>query len=336
MKLKNIAATALSLALSARRVRRQLRTYDLRGRVVAVTGGSRGLGLQLARELMRRGARVAICGRQTSSLDAARADLELLGEVLAVQCDVRVAEQASNFMRAVVDRFGALDVVINNAGTITVGPLDTMTIEDYREAMETHLWGPLNIVTAALPELRRARGRIVNIASIGGLVSVPHLLPYSVSKFALVGLSEGLGAELQQSGVRVITVCPGLMRTGSPKNAWFKGNRTGEHTWFHLADTLPLSSISAGKAARQTVDALVNGRRFVVLSAPARLAARFHGNFPGLTVSLLSLVARTLPKAKDGDTGRALGSQSESAITRSPLTTLGRKAEVDLNQSPSG
>ncbi len=192
MKLKNIAATALSLALSARRVRRQLRTYDLRGRVVAVTGGSRGLGLQLARELMRRGARVAICGRQTSSLDAARADLELLGEVLAVQCDVRVAEQASNFMRAVVDRFGALDVVINNAGTITVGPLDTMTIEDYREAMETHLWGPLNIVTAALPELRRARGRIVNIASIGGLVSVPHLLPYSVSKFALVGLSEGL------------------------------------------------------------------------------------------------------------------------------------------------
>lgn len=336
MRPQSIAAAALSSALLARLAWKRLRKYDLRGRTVAVTGGSRGLGLQLARELLGRGARIAICGRDSTALDAALAGLQPLGEVLAAPCDVRHPQEADDFVSAIVARFGGLDVIINNAGTIAVGPMNSMTMDDYKDALDTHLWGALHMIKAALPELRRARGRIVNIASIGGLISVPHLLPYNVSKFALVGLSEGLGAELQQSGVRVTTVCPGLMRTGSPRNAWFKGNQSSEYAWFALSATLPFSSISAPAAARQIIDALVSGRRFIVLSWQARLAARFHANFPGLTVSLLSLVAWTLPKASQADTGRALGSASESAITQSPLTTLGRKAETDLNQVRDG
>ena len=123
-----------------------------------------------------------------------------------------------------VDEIGQIDVLVNNAGIIQVGPLDTMTAEDFRRALQTHFWGPLNTILAVLPQMRmRKAGRIVNISSLGGRVSIPHLLPYSASKFALVGLSKGLHSELRKEGITVTTVCPGLMRTGSPRNAEFKG-----------------------------------------------------------------------------------------------------------------
>src|SRR5204863_2590958 len=121
-----------------------------------------------------------------------------------------------------------------------------------------------------MPDMRaRREGRIVNISSIGGKVSVPHLLPYSASKFALVGLSEGLRAELAKDGIVVTTVCPGLMRTGSPRNAQFKGQHRAEYAWFTLSDSMPFFSQSAERAARQILSACRHGEAEVVLSLPA-------------------------------------------------------------------
>ncbi len=218
------------------------------GSVVLITGGSRGLGLALAREFGERGASIAICGRRSDSLDRAAAGLAERGiEVFASPCDVRDGSDVARFVEAVVNRFGRLDVVVNNAGTIAVGPLDAINDDDFRDSIQTHFWAPHFTISAALEALRASRGRIVNIASIGGLVSVPHLLPYSTGKFALVGYSLGLRQELSREGVSVTTVCPGLMRTGSPRNATFKGNRPAEYAWFDLMASSPLTSISAAR-----------------------------------------------------------------------------------------
>ena len=170
---------------------------------------------------------------------------------MTVQCDVTNAADVENMVNQVRGRFGKIDVLVNNAGTIQVGPLEVMKREDFEHAMKAHFWGPLNTILAVLPEMReRQDGRIVNISSIGGKIAVPHLVPYSASKFALVGLSKGLFTELRKDGIVVTTVCPGLMRTGSPRNANFKGKHRDEYAWFSISDSLPVTSIKAERAAR--------------------------------------------------------------------------------------
>ncbi len=168
-----------------------------------------------------------------------------------------------------------------------------MRLEDFHRAMDTNFWGALHTILAVLPGMRdHGAGRIVNVASIGGRVSVPHLLPYSASKFALVGLSEGLRAELAAEGIQVSTICPGLMRTGSPRHAWFKGRHHAEYAWFSVADALPLVSMDADRAARQVVDALRHGDGHRTLSLPAKAAERVSGIMPGTTGALLALASR--------------------------------------------
>jgi NAD(P)-dependent dehydrogenase (short-subunit alcohol dehydrogenase family) len=313
--------------------------YALRGRTVLITGGSRGLGLILARELARRGARVAICARDRATLDRAREDLARRGaEVMAVPCDVTVRQDVDAMVREVASRLGPIDVLVNNAGTISVGPVETMSVADFEDAMATNLWGPLHTILAGLPQMqRRGEGRIVNIASIGGKISVPHLVPYSASKFALVGLSEGLRAELAKDGIRVITVCPGLMRTGSPRHASFKGRHRAEYAWFSISDALPLLSMDADRAGRQIVEALTRDASDRVLSVPAKLGVLAHALFPALTARLLAGVNRLLP-ASDGPAGRIArkGEASTSGLSPSILTVLGDRAARRNNQLAGG
>ena len=342
MRLAGKALAAGGVLLALHLLRRERARWDLAGRTVLVTGGSRGLGLLVARELAREGARVAITARDAATLARAREDLARHGApVLALPCDVGDREAVEQLVRETTQRLGPIDALVNNAGTITVGPIDEMTIEDYQVALATHFWGPLYTILAVLPAMRARRaGRIVNVASIGGRVSVPHLLPYSASKFALVGLSEGLRAELAADGIQVTTICPGLMRTGSPRHAWFKGQHRAEFAWFSIADSLPLMSMSADRAARQIVDALRFGDADRVLSVPARLAASVHGVVPGLTAELLSLVNRLLPASRGPGrqspvaAGAIKGEASTSAVSPSVLTTLGDRAAARNNQTP--
>lgn len=212
--------------------------------------------------------------------------------------------------------------------------MELMDVEDFRSAMDVNFWGPLYAILAVLPEMKRRRsGRIVNVASIGGKISVPHLLPYSASKFALVGLSEGLRAELAADGIQVSTICPGLMRTGSPRHALFKGQHREEYAWFSISDSLPIASMSAERAARQIVAALRSGRAQRVLSLPAKLGAAVHGLVPGLTADLLGVANEWLPRAgAAGDRRPVKGEHSLSELSPSWLTSLGERAARQNNQ----
>jgi NAD(P)-dependent dehydrogenase (short-subunit alcohol dehydrogenase family) len=339
-----ITAGGVGLLLAARAAVRRWRAYDFKDKAVLITGGSRGLGLVIARQVLRQGAHVAICARDEAELGRAREELELErvfhdlgqhdGQVLTIPCDVTDRAQVQAMVHTVQQHFGRIDVLINNAGMIQVGPVELMTLEDYEEAMKVHFWGPLYTVLAALPSMRqRQEGRIVNISSIGGKLSMPHLLPYNASKFALVGLSEGLRAELAKDRIVVTTVCPGLMRTGSPRNAFFKGQHRAEYTWFSISDALPLVSQSAERAARQIIAACQRGDAEVVLSLPAKLATTMHGLFPGWTADLLSL-ANTLVLPGPGGIGTAQrpGKDSSSQLSPSWLTTLSDKAAQRNNE----
>lgn len=327
-----IAPLLATAAVGAYAWARRRPRWDLAGRTILVTGGSRGLGLAIARELVAAGARVAICGRDQDTLDRAADDLRRRGgAVLAVRCDVRVRQEVERMVERTTAALGAVDALVNNAGTITVGPVDTMTVEDFQEAMATNFWGPLYAILAVLPAMRRRKsGRIVNVASIGGKISVPHLVPYSASKFALVGLSDGLRAELLRDGIEVSTICPGLMRTGSPRHAVFKGRHRAEYAWFNISDSLPLTSMNADRAARQIVEALRSGTAGRVLSPQARAAALLHGLAPSVTTDLLTAVNRLLPA--DGSSAAATGAASASLLSPSWLTALGERAARRNNQ----
>lgn len=330
-----IGAAAVGAVAAARAVARGRRDYDLRGKTVLLTGGSRGLGLILARQLARQGAAVALCARDEDELERARQDLaERHGaDVFTAACDATDRGQVERTVARVRERFGAIDVLINNAGTIQVGPMEVMTDEDYEEAMRTHFWAPYYATQAVLPEMRARRsGRIVNISSIGGKIAIPHLLPYSASKFALVGFSEGMRAELLKDGVYVTTVCPGLIRTGSPRNAMFKGQHKKEYAWFSISDSLPGASMSADRAAAQIIEALRHGDADLVTSVPAKVMAAFHGLFPGATADLMGLCNRVLPRPGGIGTGRAAGRDSQSALSPSPLTALTEKAARANNE----
>ncbi|MBA2735038.1 MAG: SDR family oxidoreductase [Acidobacteria bacterium] len=330
-----LALAGAGALLATRAVVRRLTGYDLRGKTVLITGGSRGLGLVMAREFASEGAQLAICARDAEELGRARLDLIRRGaKVIAVQCDITDRKQVGEMVRVVEEGFGRIDVLVNNAGVIEVGPMEVMTLEDYEEAMKTHFWGPLHTILAVLPEMRKRKdGRIVNISSIGGKISVPHLLPYSASKFALVGLSEGLRAELKKDGVVVTTVCPGLMRTGSPRNATFKGQHRAEYAWFSISDSLPVTSMSAERAARQIVEACKRGDAEVILSIQAKAAILFHGIFPGLTADLLGFVNKFLPAPGGIGTESAKGKDSESEMSPSWLTTLSEQAAERNNET---
>jgi short-subunit dehydrogenase len=324
----------LAAGLVVREVYRRTRGTDLRGKVVWITGSSRGLGLAMAEEFARRGARLVICARDEQELEAARAQLEAKGaEVLAVRCDVTNVEEIRSLVEQANRRFGGIDVLVNNAGIITVGPMESQNLADYEECMRVMYWGPVYCTLAVLPQMMRdRRGWIANITSIGGKVAVPHLLPYSAAKFAAVGFSEGLRAEVARHGIKVTTVVPGLMRTGSHVNAYFKGKHRQEYSWFSLGATLPVTAMSARRAARRIVNAVRVGRAEIILTPQAKLLAAFHGLFPGITADVLSVVNRAMPAAEGGDTQRHLGKESETPITRSALTSLGRKAGEELNQ----
>jgi NAD(P)-dependent dehydrogenase (short-subunit alcohol dehydrogenase family) len=325
-----IGAVGLYAALQTATRRWRESRYSLSGRVVLITGGSRGLGLLLAREYAQRGARLALVARSAPALDRACDELRRRGaQVIGVVCDVSDPPSVFAMVDSVVAKYGRIDVLVNDAGQIEVGPLESMTARDFREAMNTNFWGAFNVIHAAFRHLRPNESRIVNISSVGGLVSVPHLLPYSASKFALTGFSLGLRHELARQGIPVVTVAPGLMRTGSPINAAFKGDTAAEYAWFSVADSLPLLSMSGERAARAIVRASQRGDALLVLGLPAKLAALAQALFPGVVAHASALVNRLLPE------GASTAAQTGKAITERPpawLTALSDQAAAQNNE----
>lgn len=304
------------------------------GRAVFITGGSRGLGLALALEYAHRGAEIAICGRDPGTLDDAVDRIRACGvRAIAISCDIRNAGEVKDALLRAHEEFGRLDILVNNAGTIAVGPMESMTRSDFEDSLRTHFWAMYDAVESVLPLFEQhGGGAIVNITSIGGKVSVPHLLPYCVGKFAAVGYSEGIRAPLRRKNIFVTTVVPGLMRTGSPRNAWFKGQHRKEYAWFSLSDALPVFSVAASSAARTIVEASLRGDPEVVVSLQAKALVLLEGLAPGLTLRALQVADALLPKPGGIQTLKARGAESTSGITESPLVALNKKAERDYNQ----
>jgi len=330
-----LAAAAGAVAVVAgSRAMRNRHGIEFTDRVVVISGGSRGLGLVMARRFAAEGARLVLLARDPDELDRARAQLPADAEVMTLRCDIRRRADVRAAMDTVLDKWAAVDILINNAGVIQVGPLEHMTHEDFENAMATHFWGPLHLMFELVPSMRRRSfGRIVNIASIGGRLAVPHLAPYSASKFALVGLSDAVRTELNQYGIRVTTVSPGLMRTGSPMNAEIKGQHEAEYAWFAIADSTPGLSVSAERAARQILEACRFGDPELTISLPARIAVVASSAVPRLIAHAMALMNRILPgpAGKAGDRHRR-GRDAESKWTESVATVLSDSAAVANNE----
>jgi NAD(P)-dependent dehydrogenase (short-subunit alcohol dehydrogenase family) len=316
---------------------REKRRIDFRGRTVVISGASRGLGLELARQFAREGARLVLLAREQDELRNVANEFHERGAAATVlECDVRKPEVVKKTVAEILERHGPIDVLINNAGIIQVGPMEHMKREDFIDAMDVHFWGPLSMMQEVIPHMKkRGSGRIVNIASIGGKVAVPHLLPYVASKFALVGLSEGLREELAKDGIYVTTVCPGLMRTGSHLNAMFKGDHEKEFAIFSIANASPLLSTSAERAARRIIDACRYGKPEIFITPQAHLLHLANSLFPGLVAESFALVNRVLPGAREGQ-GDILkrGWESRSRLSPSILTRPADRAAARNKEHP--
>ena len=308
--------------------------FSYTGRVVVITGGSRGLGLLMARELRKEGARVALLARNREELARAK---ELLGDnssVLTIACDVAEQALVRQAIEIVAHHFGRIDMLINNAGVIHVGPIEHMAYGDYHQAMNTHFWGALHCTEAVLPYMRQRRGgRIVNIASIGGLIAVPHLAPYSASKFALVGYSDAVRAEVAKDGIRVTTVCPGLMRTGSAVNVLVKGRHEAEFVWFGTLSALPVLSIDARRAARKIIEASRRGAPHLTITPQARIASILGRLMPNTFSRAITLANGVLPRpvGLSGDEAWT-GSDARPAKLPRLATALGDRAALRNNE----
>ena len=301
-----VGVTLMAMGLlGARAARRRMRRYSFRNRSVIITGGARGFGFALAHRLAREGARLSLLARTGTDLERALFRLQALGAVVSVfECDVR----DENAVRRTVDRVvrlrGRIDVLINNAGVIQMTPFEHAAHDDFANSLQTHFWGPLYAIEACLPYLRATRGRILNIASIGGRVAVPHLMPYCVGKFATVALSEGLHAELARDGIVVTTASPGLMRTGSHRNVVVRGQHKSEARLFAAMSATPLTSMRADRAARIVLDAVRFGRAHVSPGWQARMLEAMHALAPELLATLMTVAAaRLLPGAAPGAGG---------------------------------
>ncbi len=264
--------------------------------MAVVTGASSGLGFLIARELAGRGYDLLICARSADGLRAAEADLSATGaEVATVAADVGKADDARRVVADAETRFGRLDVLVLNAGIIQVGPAEAMTGEDFASAMDVMFWGAVHVTAAAMPLLRRSRGRLLAVTSVGGKLPAPHLLPYTAAKHAAVGFAEGLRVEAIRHGVSVTVGVPGLMRTGSPRNALFTGDQVAENRWFTAAANLPVVSMDAERAARRLVRATMARRPEIILTPLAKVGVRAHALAPSTSLRVVSLVNRLLP-----------------------------------------
>src|SRR5438552_8660621 len=306
-----VLSLAVALLFVAWLVLRLIRThrFSLRNKIFVITGGSRGLGLVLARQICAAGGKVALIARDGDELGRAKADLAPRGGVvLTIECDLLDAGQIQSAVRQIIDRFGKIDILINNAGIIEVGPLEHMTREDFEQAMRLHYWAPYELVSQIVPEMRTWGGRrIVNISSIGGKIAVAHLAPYSVSKFALTGFSDAIRAELARDNIHVTTVAPGMMRTGSHVNAKFKGKHDIEFAWFSASAGAPVISMNADRAARKILAACRRGQPSLTLTFAARGAILGNALFPNLTGYVMRLVNRFLPKPSGAEGNQSRG-----------------------------
>ena len=334
--LTNRSRSASLLGVAALALRFWPTSYSVKGRSVVITGGSRGLGLAIAEQFLGEGSNVTLLARDESELGRAQAILqERTGRIPSiVPCDMTVAAEVESALTEAESAYGPIDIVINNAGTIVVGPFASMDSADFSALLELQLHAIVNVTQNLLGRWKTTGGRIANICSIGGKIAVPHMSTYCAAKFALAGLSQTLASELKRDGIIVTTVFPGLMRTGSPIQAVVKGDHESEYAWFALGDTVPGLSVSATYAAKRILEAVRNGDNELVFPSTMKLAVLAQSHFPELFALAMQAAAAFFPKGQSKL--RKTGAQSKDWLEQqswySPFGQLMEESKSKFNQ----
>ena len=253
---------------------------------VLITGASQGIGKATALLFAREGYDLVLAARQPDRLSGVAQEVQTLGRAaLSVPTDVRDPDQVKTLVHKALEQYGAIDVLVNNAGLYISGPVEQFSLSDWHQAVDTNFWGYVHTIQALLPHfLERGSGTIVNLSSIGGKVPVPYLVPYSASKFAVTGLTEALHSELKPKGIHVCGIYPSLIKSSLMERAIFRGknDQDAQARRDQLNQVLSVPVVEKPEDVAQAIWDAVKNQRSEVLVGSANLSKGAYRLFPGL------------------------------------------------------
>jgi short-subunit dehydrogenase len=263
------------------------------GKVVLITGASSGIGEEMALQLSRAGARLALAARRTDRLEQLRGQILATGgaEPLIVACDVTRDEDPPRAVAQTLARWGRLDIVIANAGFGVVGAFAQLSVEDYRRQFETNVFGVLRTLRAALPAVLESQGQLVLLGSVAGWTASPGTSPYAMSKFAVRALANAITPELALQGVRVTLISPGFVESDI--------RRVDNQGRLHAEAAEPIPSwlvMGRTDAVRNMLHAIARGQREVIITGHGKLFVFLERFFPWL----LRAAARRMAATRGG------------------------------------
>ncbi len=263
---------------------------DFSGKSVVITGGSKGIGRETAREFLKAGASVTITGRSEESLLRTMADLETIGPpVIAVTADVSLEADCRRTVETVMEKFGRVDVLVNNAGMSARGIFKDTDIELYKTLVGINFLGPVMMSRLCLHEICRTHGSIVYISTLAALKGLPGLSHYSSSKMPLTAFSESIRGELKPEKVHVGTIYVG-----------FTGNDPDKTIYNSHGNRIPLkrtrNSMTQQDVAHSVLRAVIHRRKTMTLSLTGKLASFLYRFFPGLSEAILAGQAMKNPQ----------------------------------------
>lgn len=251
-------------------------SMELTGKVIVVTGASMGIGEAIARLFATQGASVVLLSRDSSRAEAARNRIELPERTAAFSCDVRHAEEIDRVIGLTVHAFHRIDVWINNAGHGLLDSVSQVDMSACQEMFQTNVFGPLTSMQKVIPVMmQQGGGTIINISSVAGHIPLPFHAAYSATKFALNAIGKAAGVELKKSGIHVLTVCPGYVRTAFGENS-VRGHE--------LKKVRPDSvrGISPERVARATLQGYLKRKREVIVPWTMHVPVKLYQLFPGV------------------------------------------------------
>jgi short-subunit dehydrogenase len=259
---------------------------ELRGKVVVVTGASMGIGEEIARIFAERGANVVLLSRDAARAEAARGRIGNAERTLALACDVRNREEIDRVLGLTVHHFQRIDVWINNAGHGILDSVAGVNMTASRETFDTNFFGAVEAMQAVIPVMQQqGSGTIINVSSVAGHIPIPFHAMYSATKFAMNAIGKAARIELKDSGINLLTVCPGYVRTDFSANA-VKGKE--------LKQVRPtrVRGITAERVARAVLRGYLKQKREVVVPWTMHPVIKIYQLFPGLVEWSMVKMAR--------------------------------------------
>ena len=248
----------------------------LAGKVAVVTGASMGIGEAIAKLFAENGAQVVLLSRDSARAEAARSRIGYHGQTMALACDVRHREEIDRAIGLTLHHFQRIDIWINNAGRGILSSLDGVAMADVRETFETNLFGAIEGMKAVIPIMKQqGGGAIINISSVAGHIPLPFHSIYSGTKFAMNAIGKAARMELQNSGINVLTVCPGYVRTDFGVNALKSAD-------YKVVRPSSVRGITVDRVARATLNGYLKGKREVVVPWFMHPVIKLYQLFPGL------------------------------------------------------